>query len=359
VNMRTIRILVVEDSVTIRKRLIEVFAAEPGMEVVAEAGDGKAGIELCRELRPDLVTLDMVLPVMSGLAATEYIMAYCPTPILIVSSSSNRGEMFKTFDALAAGAVDVLDKPRGDEENGAWERMLLAKARMVSNIRVITHLRARVARAAADAAPRTFGGGPCPPGVYRLLAVGASTGGPAAFLAILRSLPPGFPLPIVLVMHIGLAFGAFLREWLESQSAYRVSYAKDGEPLSAAAPGRVLLAPPDYHLEAYAGRWRLNQDPERHSCRPSVDVLFESLARTMGRQTIACLLTGMGTDGAHGLLAIRQAAGRTLVQDQATSVVFGMPQEAIRLGAADQVLGLDEFAPALAALAQGNCQRPA
>src|ERR1019366_2749814 len=192
--MRTIRILVVEDSVTIRKRLIEVFAAEPGMEVVAEAGDGKACIELCRELRPDLVTLDMVLPVMSGLAATEYIMAYCPTPILIVSSSSNRGQMFKTFEALSAGAVDVLDKPRGDEVDDSWERMLLAKARMVSNIRVITHLRARLARAAPDAPP--------------------------AVLAILKSLPPGFPLPIVVVIHIGLTFGTFLAEWLESQSPY-------------------------------------------------------------------------------------------------------------------------------------------
>jgi len=357
--MRTIRSLVVEDSVTIRKRLVEVFAAEPGMEVVAEAGDGKACIELCRELRPDLVTLDMVLPVMSGLAATEYIMAYCPTPILIVSSSSNRGEMFKTFEALSAGAVDVLDKPRGDEVDGAWERMLLAKARMVSNIRVITHLRARLPRAASDVSSRTLGVGPRPPGVYRLVAVGASTGGPAAFLAILKSLPPGFPLPIVVVIHIGLTFGTFLAEWLESQSPYSVSFAKDGEPVSEAAAGRVLLAPPEHHLEVHAGRWRLSQSPERHSCRPSVDVLFESLARTMGQQTIACLLTGMGTDGASGLLAIRQAAGRTLVQDQATSVVFGMPQEAIRLGAADQVLGLDEFAPALAALAQGNGRRPA
>ena len=142
--MAKIRVLVVEDSLTVRKRLCEVLAADPEIEVVGDAGDGKRAIELCRSLRPDVVTLDMMLPVMSGLAATEYIMAHCPTPILIVSSSTNRGEGFKTYEALAAGAVDVLEKPRGDESDGEWERRFIATVKLVSRIKVITHLRAKL-----------------------------------------------------------------------------------------------------------------------------------------------------------------------------------------------------------------------
>src|SRR6266849_7363768 len=142
--IETVRVLVVEDSLTVRKRLVEVLSADPQMEVVGEAGDGKAGIELCQKLHPDIVTLDMMLPVMSGLGATEYIMAYCPTPILIVSSSTNRGELFKTYEALAAGAVDVLEKPNGNESDGSWERKFLSTIRLVSRIRVITHPRGRL-----------------------------------------------------------------------------------------------------------------------------------------------------------------------------------------------------------------------
>src|SRR5690349_11568826 len=134
--MKRTRVLVVEDSLTIRKRLVEVLAADPELEVVGEAADGQRGTALCQSLRPDVVTLDMMLPVMTGLEATEHIMAYCPTPILIVSASTNRGELFRTYDALAAGAVDVLDKPLGDEPAGEWERRLLATVKLVARIRV-------------------------------------------------------------------------------------------------------------------------------------------------------------------------------------------------------------------------------
>src|SRR5688572_16925715 len=147
--MPKVRVLLVEDSLTIRKRLREVLASDPDIEVIGEANDGKCAIELCGELRPDMVSLDMMLPIMSGLAATEYIMAHCPTPILIVSSSINRGELFKTYDALAAGAVDVLEKPRGDEPDGVWEQKLIAAVKLVARIKVITHLRARLAPAPA------------------------------------------------------------------------------------------------------------------------------------------------------------------------------------------------------------------
>ncbi|HEY3973650.1 MAG TPA: chemotaxis-specific protein-glutamate methyltransferase CheB [Candidatus Sulfotelmatobacter sp.] len=361
--MGTVRVLVVEDSLTVRRRLVEVLSADPQMEVVGEAGDGKTGIELCQKLRPDIVTLDMMLPTMSGLEATEYIMAYCPTPILIVSSSTNRGELFKTYDALAAGALDVLEKPNG-HDNGVWEQIFISRVKLISHVKVITHLRARL----PNRPPNRLSTAPLPnpvvsekvePGVHRLVAIGASTGGPAACLQILQSLPPCYPFPILLVIHIGQAFSTFFVEWLESQSPLPVAYATDGELLPPIGQARVLLAPPDRHLVVCNGRMRLTSDPERHSCRPSIDVLFESLAQEIGKQTIACLLTGMGKDGATGLLSIRQAGGRTLAQDQATSIVFGMPQEAIRLGAAERTLGLQEFAPALLALADNSQWRKA
>jgi len=352
--MPSIRVLVVEDSFTIRKRLVEVLEEEPGMEVVGEAEDGKRAIELCQSLRPDVVTMDMMLPLMSGLSATEYIMAFCPTPILIVSASNNRGELFRTYDALAAGALDVLEKPLGHEADGVWERRFIAALKLISRIKVITHPRARLGltRGSQPAAvAKSAGDGP---DGYRLIAMGASTGGPAALVEILRNLPPDFHIPILLVIHIGRSFGDSFAEWLDGQSRLRVAYARDGEPLPKIGSGRVVLAPPDRHLVVARGHLRLTSDPERHSCRPSVDALFESVALEIGPRTAACLLTGMGRDGAEGLLAVRRAGGLSIAQDEATSVVFGMPREAILLEAAEQTLPLDQIAPTLVGLA--SCQ---
>jgi two-component system, chemotaxis family, protein-glutamate methylesterase/glutaminase len=353
--MQKIRILVVEDSLTVRRRLVEVLNADPELQVAGEAGDGKTAIELCQKLRPDVVTLDMILPVMSGLAATEYIMAYCPTPILIVSSSTNRGELFKTYDALAAGAMDVLEKPNGGEESDAWEQVLAGRVKLLARVKAITHIRARLPH--VSTLPAFPVSTPAPKPVldgYRMVAMGASTGGPAAAKQILETLPRDFPLPILLVIHIGQAFGAALAEWLGSQSQIPVRCAVDGEPLPARGEPLVLMAPPDRHLIVRDGRLRLTLEPERHSCRPSLDSLFESVAEEIGGQSVACLLTGMGRDGAAGLLAIRRAGGRTLVQDELTSTVFGMPAEAIRMGAAERVLGVGEVATELIALAAYN-----
>jgi two-component system chemotaxis response regulator CheB len=292
----------------------------------------------------------------TGLDATEHIMAYCPTPILIVSSSVNRGEVFKTYDALAAGAVYVLEKPRGDERDGDWERKLINAVRMVARIRVITHPRARLPRRVEQA--RTPPGAPLvtetnrqepQPDVVRgatLVAIGISTGGPAAIARVLSLLGRDFPSPILLVLHISPLFSPALVEWLSTQSPLPVRLARDGERLPRG--GVVLLAPPDRHLVVRGEHLALVDTPERHSCRPSVDVLFESLA---GRpSTVACLMTGMGRDGADGLLRIRQGGGQTIAQDEASSIVFGMPREAIRLGAAERVLSLDEIPRALVAM---------
>jgi two-component system chemotaxis response regulator CheB len=344
--MTKIRVLVIEDSLTIRKRMLEVLAADPDIDIVGEADDGQRGVELCQQLRPDVVTLDMMMPLMNGLEATEFIMAFCPTPILIVSASTNRGDLFKTYDALAAGALDALDKPQENELDNVWEKKLVATVKLISRIRVITHPRARLGRMGQMPAPTLQNSER-----LRAVAIGVSTGGPAALIEILRGLPQGFPLPILLVIHLGRLFTPAFVEWLDGQSSVRVGYAVDGEPLPPVGQARVLMAPPDNHLVLCQGKLRLTQDPERHSCRPSIDVLFESIAQELGTAGVGCLLTGMGRDGAAGLLAIRLAGGRTLAQDEATSVVFGMPREAILLGAAEQVLALDQIAPRLGVLA--------
>jgi two-component system, chemotaxis family, protein-glutamate methylesterase/glutaminase len=345
--MSKIRVLMVEDSATVRGRLHDILAADPDFELVGEAADGKAGIELCQSLRPNVVTMDMMLPEMSGLAATEYIMAHCPTPILIVSSSVNRGELFKTYEALAAGAVDVLEKPAGDETDEVWERRFVSTLKLVSRIKVITHPRGRLTRFTshlpAPASNRVNMEG------YEVVAIGASTGGPRAIIDVLRGLHPKFPLPILLVLHINAMFASAFAEWLDGQSNRRAAYAREGDLVEAHA-GRVVIAPPDRHLIVRNGRLRLTDDPERHSCRPSVDVLFESVAHEYGPTAAAVLLTGMGRDGATGLLHIRRAGGFTIAQDEATSVVYGMPREAALIGAAQQILPVGEIADALGAL---------
>jgi two-component system, chemotaxis family, protein-glutamate methylesterase/glutaminase len=347
--MAKVRVLVVDDSLTVRRQLCAALAQDKDIEIAGEAVDGKQAIQLCRELRPDVITLDMMLPVMSGLATTEYVMAHFPTPILIVSSSNNRGAAFKMFDALTAGAVDVLEKPTGDEAEGEWERKFVSTVKLVSRIRVITHPRGRLGGLARVPSERTQLPEAALSRAYRIVAIGVSTGGPSAIGLVLRTLQLQLPIPVLVVLHLGEQFGGSFAGWLETQVPHRVSYARDGEPAYSIG-GRVVLAPPGRHLLVRGGRLRLTSDPERHSCRPSVDVLFESLASEYGEATLACLLTGMGRDGAGGLLEIRKAGGCTIAQDEATSIVYGMPREAVLLGAAERVLPLGEIGPAIAEL---------
>ena len=344
--MPRIKVVIAEDSLTVRKRLVEIVSADPDLELVGEAADGKEAIELVRRHRPDILSMDMMMPLMTGLAATEYIMAHFPTPILVVSASVNRGELFRTYDALAAGAVEVMEKFAGEGNDEAWAKDYLITLKLVSRIRVITHPRGRLT--SIPQSPTSLGAAPVSlaPQKYSVAAIGASTGGPGAILDVLNGLPDSFSLPILFVLHISEPFGTAFADWLDGQTARRVSYAKEGELVSAAA-GKVLMAPPGQHLSVRDGRLRLSLEAERHSCRPSVDVLFESVARDYGPAACAALLTGMGRDGAAGLLKIRQAGGLTVAQDEASSVIYGMPREAALLGAATQILPLSEIGPFL------------
>jgi two-component system, chemotaxis family, protein-glutamate methylesterase/glutaminase len=281
-------------------------------------------------------------------------MAHCPTPIVVLSAAESRTEGQRTMDALAAGAVDAVDKPSGLPD-AKWPRTLLERVRMAARVRVITHVRARVQR---EPAPPPLVVPPVPPLAHspRLLVVGASTGGPAALSFLLGALPPGFPLPMLLVLHTTEQFDTAMVEWLEARSGVQVRKAVDGEALPL--PGRlcVRMAPGNRHMVVRSGRLWLEDGPERHSCRPSVDTLFESVARELGGSAIGCLLTGMGRDGAEGLGAMRRAGATTVVEDESTCVVFGMPREAIRLGAAQHVVGLTALPLLLTALARAGAR---
>lgn len=341
-----IRVLVVDDSQTVRGKLIEVLSASQGFTVVGEASDGREAIDKCMALRPDVMTLDLALPEIDGLGVTEHIMAMLPTPILIVSASFNRGEVFNTYEALNAGAVDVLDKPREDDHD--WDDRFIAAVRMVSRIKVITHPRGRLRslhKSSVTGAPPSAPAPSVRTSRAELVAIGASTGGPSAILDVLSGLPRQFSLPIVVVLHVDPAFAVSFADWLATRSGRTVRIADEG---AIPQPGQVLFAPPHKHLTLHSGRARLVDSPPRHHCKPSIDVLFESLASDRAASTVAILLTGMGRDGAAGMLAIRRAGGYTIAQDEATSIVYGMPREAALIGGVDRVLSLPEIGPAVA-----------
>ena len=348
-----IRVLVVDDSLTVRQRLIEILGTDPDFVVVGEAGDGRRAVELASKLRPDVITLDIAMPDMTGLEATEQIMAHHPTPILVVSSSFNRGELFDTYGALSAGAVDVLDKPRPDDLE--WERRFLASVRLVSKIKVITHPRGRLGSLGRTRDPSqhfakletaTARG-------FDIVTISASTEEPDALSTMLGTIGANFPLPMLVILHIDAQFAGAFAEWLGQQTRLPVRLARDGESLAEAA-GQVRLAPADVHLAVQTRRIRLIASPPRNHCRPSVDVLFESLAAEPALHVAACLLTGMGRDGAAGMLAIRRGGGYTIAQDEATSVIYGMPREAVLLGGVDRELPLPEIGPVLDSLRRGR-----
>lgn len=333
-NQDALKILVAEESPTLRQKLAEILT-RAGLQVVGEAWQGRQAVDLCDQLRPDLVLMAVDLEGMNGLEATEQIMAFSPTPILVLSDRPTHPSCQKI---LSAGAVDCISSTE-------WDNGLVRRVRLVARVAVITHPRARLKRSEPGFLPA--------PGLprVRLICLGTSTGGPGALVDILSALPASLQVPILVVIHIQPPLGGGFAQWLDSKVPRPVAYAQGGE-LWQDCRGKVLLAPPDRHLRVAGARLVLDDQPPRHSCRPSVDVLFESVAQEVSCGVLACLLTGMGRDGAAGLLAIHRAGGQTLAQDEASSVVYGMPREAALLGAAQKIVSL----PQVATVIQEACE---
>ena len=365
-----IRVLVVDDSALVRKAIGDALALDPEIEVVGTACDPYVAREKILRLDPDVLTLDLEMPRMDGLTFLRILMEHHPLPVVVVSSLTQAGSQ-TALDALEAGAVDVLAKPDGTMSIGnlgprlayhvkaAAAAARFVRPREASGRRLELPLESgapMAARPAAVDASRTA----APPGPTlapignvdprQLVVIGASTGGVEALRAILPRLPADLP-PIAVVQHISAYFSRVVAERLDTLCGYTVREAQEGMAL---ARGTCVIAPGEKHLAvAWEGggyRARLLDTPPVHHCRPAVDVLFRSAARAGGPRVGAALLSGMGSDGALGMQAIREAGGRTIAQDEATSVVFGMPRAAIEAGVAEQVLPLPGIAEGIVRL---------
>ncbi len=344
-----IRVLVVEDSPTYRQLLTEILSSDPEIQVIGSAADGLEAVQRTLDLKPDLVTMDIRMPRLDGFEATRRIMEQRPTPIIVVSASIDSADVPITFSAMQAGALEVLEKPAGPgnpEFDAQCQRLIMA-VKLMAGIRLV---RRRARPPTASLTPLT----PALPRAHSLalLAIGASTGGPMALATVLRALPPDFPLPILIVQHIAAGFMAGLVNWLQTSSRLRLTVAEECEMIAA---GQVYFAPEGRHLIVLSrGLLGTSQSPAVSHVRPSATVLFNSVARVYGAEAGGVLLTGMGDDGAVGLKAIRDAGGTTFAQDEASSVVYGMPKAAIELGAATYVLPIDRMAPSLLRLLQDS-----
>jgi len=327
-----IRVLVVEDSAVTREYLVHLLGQAPPLAVVGAARDGAEAVEMAARLRPDVIVMDVHMPRMDGYEATRRIMEQVPTPIVMVTASLSKEEMAISFKALQAGALTVVDKPGGPGHPEAEEttRIMLETVRLMAEVKVVRRWprRDRPAPSPPLPAPREQ--------KLRAIGIGASTGGPGVVAEILEDLPADFGAPILVVQHIAAGFVAGLGEWLGQGTRCRVKVAEADEP---ARPGTVYLAPDGAQMGiAPDGRIRLAARATADGFCPSVSHLFHSLAQGFGRAALGILLTGMGRDGAEGLRRLREAGGVTIVQDEESSVIFGMPGEAIRLGAAEYVL---------------------
>ena len=331
-----IRVLVVDDSLTARKWICTLSQSHPDMDVAREALDGHQAIVLAEQLRPDVIVMDMAMPLANGVEATRQIMARFPTPIVVLSSAENRPSCLDVVDALRAGAIEAIEKPGAKTDRKQWTRHFLDTIRIVSRVRVIRHICASLPTRRSRRVEVK--------GV-ELVAIGASTGGPATVASILASLRP-LSIPVLLVVHFpGTLFEHFV-EWLNTDSMMPVVAARNGASLRSLA-GTVSVAVPGRHLIVSGGCLTTTDAPPEHFCKPAVDVLFRSVAESLGDRTVAVLLTGMGSDGAAGMLRIREAGGRTIAQDEATSAIFGMPKVAIKMNAVDEVLPDTEIADAI------------
>lgn len=334
--MSKIKVLVVDDSSLARMAIIEHLSQDDEIEIVGVARNGKEAIEKVKALKPSLVTMDINMPIMGGLETIEQIMAYSPVPVLVVTS---RGDADTAFSAISKGALEVIPKPEADAENS---EELIRKIKLLSKVKVISHLRGRHVTVnkrpgVAESKQKNRAGNR--PG--KAIAIASSTGGPKALLKILSELPENFPLPFFIAQHIPSDFVDGLAEWLNGVTKLKV---KPGEAGDVIQSGTVYISPADKTM-VINNKNRIDllaQDPD---CvySPSCDLLLTSIAKTYRENCLGIILTGMGSDGADGMDAIRGNGGRTIAQDEKSSIVFGMPKVAIERGCIDKILPLDKI----------------
>jgi two-component system chemotaxis response regulator CheB len=337
-----IRVLVVDDSSFVTEVLSGVLGADPEIVVAGSARNGLEALDLTRRLKPDVITMDLRMPVMNGVQATAAIMAECPTPILVVSATPHDGD--DAFDAIRAGAMEVVQKPREDfsRDYVAMGTELIRLVKLLSKVPPVRRpLRSSHPLSELALPERQVTG--------NVVAMAASTGGPGAYCAVLGRLPAAFPWPILAVQHIVQGFLDGFVRWLDGHSELRVVTAEHG---AWPRPGHVYFPSEDHHLAVDAtGRLVLDPSAPVDGHRPSATYLFRSVAQAYGARAVGVVMTGMGQDGAKGLLDLRHAGGHTIAQDEASSVVYGMPQSAVELGAAESVVSLERIPEAILAVA--------
>lgn len=342
-----IRVLVVDDSPVVRTILVSMLESVPGFDVVGEATDGEEAVRLTASLRPDVITMDIRMPRLNGLEATRQIMRTTPTPIVVVASSVYESDLNIAFNAVEAGALTVVEKPRGvlEADFDAVRDQLVTTVRLMSGVQVVSLWSGEQPVAQPHGSVLRVASPSVRP---KLIAMGASTGGPGILHQILRGLPGDFSIPIVAVQHITSGFGQGFAHWLGNVTPLKVAIAQEGDRVT---PGRVLIAPDDLHMiVTMEGLVRLERSELISGRRPSATRLFESVAKAYGPAALGIVLTGMGDDGADGLAVLRKAGGRVIAQNEESCVVFGMPKVAIERGLVEQVLAPDDIAGLLHSL---------
>jgi len=347
--MSTITVLVVDDSNVARMLLVHILESDPQIRVIGAVSDGQAAVDFVTQHAPDVILMDIHMPQMDGFEATRRIMETHPVPIVVCTATANPREVATTFRVMEAGALACVEKPVGREHADFEQRAadLRQTVKLMSEVKVVRRwARARLASALAPAA-HPVDVKPAPTKVT-LIGIGTSTGGPQVLQAILAGLPKTFPVPILIVQHIAQGFLPGLAEWLNQTTGLQIQIGAYGvNPL----PGHVYLAPDDFHMGvSRSGRILLTKEEPHNHLRPAVSYLFRSLADVCGPAAVGVLLTGMGKDGAGELKLMKDTGAVTIAQDRDSSVVHGMPGEAIRLGAATHVLPADKIAAGLVAV---------
>lgn len=345
-----IRVLIVDDSPTQRLILRSHLEKDPEIQIIAEARNGKEAVNLCMKTNPDIITMDIQMPYMNGYDAIRLIMAKNPRPIVVLTSTESDIKLGISFNAIQEGALMVLGKPKGYPKKDEDPDNLVAQIKAMAKVKVVGRRRNKITEESISWP------GPPSPGLesssIQLIAIGASTGGPPALLQILRQLPANLSIPIVIVQHISAGFVTGLAQWLERSTSLKIKVAENGKTLRRDV---IYLAPDNRHLVVGAKGliWLMDSDPV-DSHRPSVTALFNSVAQYYGPSAMGILLTGMGRDGARGLKNIHDAGGHTIAQNEATSIVFGMPKEAIKMNAAKEILSLLKIGPRIKELIMKN-----